>query len=149
MVHSLMILSFMFTPYFGYASFFYMILFFLPLTLGASVLKLLPSRHVNTHCSIFLKTMLSKQFLRTARQGWSPRKLNWERPMTYPSSTESRGLCRSGRNTKESGSIHCRSKKRNHALDHVLLSGPPGLETTLANIFAKEIGFRSGPHRVL
>ena len=42
------------------------------------------------------------------------------------------------------------AKKRNHALDHVLLSGPPGLgKTTLANIFAKEMGVQirstSGP----
>jgi len=42
------------------------------------------------------------------------------------------------------------AKKRGHALDHVLLSGPPGLgKTTLANIFSKEMGVQmratSGP----
>jgi len=42
------------------------------------------------------------------------------------------------------------AKKRGHSLDHVLLSGPPGLgKTTLANIFSKEMGVQmratSGP----
>ena len=42
------------------------------------------------------------------------------------------------------------AKKRGHALDHVLLSGPPGLgKTTLANIFSREMGVQlratSGP----
>lgn len=42
------------------------------------------------------------------------------------------------------------AKKRNHALDHVLLSGPPGLgKTTLAHIIAKQMGVNikitSGP----
>jgi Holliday junction DNA helicase RuvB len=34
------------------------------------------------------------------------------------------------------------SKKRNHALDHLLLYGPPGLgKTTMANIIAREMGY--------
>jgi len=42
------------------------------------------------------------------------------------------------------------AKKRGHALDHVLLSGPPGLgKTTLANIFSRELDVQmratSGP----
>ena len=42
------------------------------------------------------------------------------------------------------------AKKRGHSLDHVLLSGPPGLgKTTLANIFSREMGVQmratSGP----
>src|SRR5690554_5914417 len=42
------------------------------------------------------------------------------------------------------------AKKRNEALDHVLLYGPPGLgKTTLSNIIAKEMGvsirITSGP----
>ena len=42
------------------------------------------------------------------------------------------------------------AKKRNHALDHVLLSGPPGLGKRPWQIFLpRRWGFRSGPHRVL
>ena len=38
------------------------------------------------------------------------------------------------------------AKKRGHALDHVLLSGPPGLgKTTLANIFHGKWGFSCDP----
>ena len=40
---------------------------------------------------------------------------------------------------KENPRIFVEARRRGEALDHVLLSGPPGLKTTLAHIIAQEL----------